>query len=650
MGVGRGACLVIGLGLFACATPSTVAPPEGPLMAPDAPRPIGGAPVVKKPVRQRVLSTEAARAALQAELHVQAGDVVAAAEAWRVAARADESSPYLHVRLGEILLLVGDAAGAADAANKAIELCRDGRDDDDEHEQGLGALRLLAQARTELGDSEGSERALRDVLASVPGDGVASAMLAERLVARGALDEAEEVVVAWLRTSLGVGGAVTLAMVFADRGQIDRALIHLERALEKEPDSVEALQAKLTLLWSVGRFGDAVDVANAALRAAGDTEESRSTFVTAVGLAAPPAVVPLVTAMVGDDASERERLLVADALERAGLLGEAIAVLRPREGTRPSPLVLLELARLHLAKREPEGTIALACRLADALSPADFRLLDHATALCARAELERGGDDDADRIGKAVSRLVHVATTGPARARPLYALAAAVERAGRAGAVGGAVAVAVQTARERVSAEDVDAALAAASILSAAALHDEAVAAIERILTVRPTDARVVLAHARALELRATTDAEALAAVELVQRLRDRKGSDRGDDVDALNFMAFTLADRGLKPAEARALALQAVLRDPTNGYVLDTLGWAQLKDGDACGAVTTLRRADRLAPLEGELWFHIGAAEQACGNREEAKAAAARALTLLSPTDPLRTRVLALVKALEST
>ena len=65
------------------------------------------------------MSTEAARATLQAELHMQDGDVPAAVEAWRIAARADDGSPYLRVRLGEGLLLMGDAVAAADQAAAA---------------------------------------------------------------------------------------------------------------------------------------------------------------------------------------------------------------------------------------------------------------------------------------------------------------------------------------------------------------------------------------------------------------------------------------------------------------------------------------------------------------------------------------------------
>ncbi len=641
--------VAVSVGSVACQTTAPTPEPQlAERTAPQSPQ------RTQSPPRQRALSTEAARAALQAELHLQQGDATAAAAAWRSAVRADDTSPYLQLRLGEALLLVGDAQGADGAATAAIALCHDGKDDSDETEQHIAALRLRAQTRAELGDDDGSEATLREVLERKPGDSDASGMLAERLVKRGALDLAEDVVVQWMQHSTSVAGAVALGLVFAERGQHDRGMIHLERALEKDPKSARALDAKLRLLWALGRYPEAADTAHAALKAIGDTMETRSTLITAVGLASPPATIPLVRAMLGDGASEREKLVTADALERAGLVDAAAAVLAPAKASdRVSGLVLLEIARLSLTQRQPERALNVACSVADGFSKNDGkndgsapneRALDHAVMLCASAELEAKGGD----ASRGLVRVMNTITSEP-RPRPLHTLARVVEHLGRSGAHEAAIQVALHKARAHTAHSDVDVALAALSVLTAAREYDEAIAGYEALLAKAPTDPRIVLAHARAKERHADNDAQALAAIELAERLLERAQAAGKHNVEAMNFIAFSLAERGLKSDRAKELAWQAVLREPTSGYILDTLGWAQLKGGEACVAAKTLRRADKLSPNEGELWFHIAAAEQACGNSNDARSAAKRALQLLPAGDPLRERTQRVLSALDS-
>ena len=598
---------------------------------------------------------EAARATLQAELNLHDGDVAGAVAAWRVAVRADDTSPYLQVRLGECLLLVGDPMGAATAASAAVSLGRDGNDDDVEVEDVLAALRVQAQAWSELGEAQRSEAALRHVLMRAPGEARASAMLAERLVARGALDDAEAVVERWMQDAPGVDGRVGLARVFAERRQIERAFRHLDLALLKAPDDEDALVLRRDLWWDLGRFDEATTAARALLAARGDSPQTRSSLVSALALSDPRAAVDVANGIVADDPGERSRLVVADALERGGLVDEAIGILSlPSSSSSSSSsslrglhsaVITLELARLQLVRHRPGLAQPLACGLADSLPPTDLRLLDAASSLCARAEA------DLDDTAPAVARLLRITSLTPPRARPLLALASVLAETTTASAV----AVSAQTARAALDALDlsnlgaaetapsVDVILAAASVLQAAGHSDEAKALALALMRARPADRSAVLGYARLLASDADSDVDTTAAVELVEHLVERSGA----DVDALNFMAFALAERSLRPDDARAFAWRAVLRDPQSGYVTDTLGWAELKAGDPAAAVITLRRADRLAPDEGEIWFHIAAAEQAAGHPALFRDAADKALGLLRPHDPLRARLRALVAEL---
>ena len=61
--------------------------------------------------------------------------------------------------------------------------------------------------------------------------------------------------------------------------------------------------------------------------------------------------------------------------------------------------------------------------------------------------------------------------------------------------------------------------------------------------------------------------------------------------------LAARLAEQGVRLDEARRLAWRALVQDPLNGYVVDTLGWCELRAGNVDAAVSTLERADRPAP-----------------------------------------------------
>ena len=68
------------------------------------------------------------------------------------------------------------------------------------------------------------------------------------------------------------------------------------------------------------------------------------------------------------------------------------------------------------------------------------------------------------------------------------------------------------------------------------------------------------------------------------------------DDVEALNFVGYLLADHGIRLDEAERLLVRAAELAPTEGAVLDSLGWLWFRKGDAVRAIHTLERADALA------------------------------------------------------
>ncbi len=625
----------------------------------------------KKPTRtgrSRELSAEATRATLQAELLLQEGDLPGAVAELKAAVSHDAASPYLHLRLGEALLLLGDADGADVAAGEALRLSPPAPTSVGSLAPGefgvgadvaprIAALRLKAAAREQLGDDDGSIAALRQALESGP-DRNASAMLAQRLVKKGELSAAEAVVARWMDAEPGaVDGWVALASVFAEHGEIDRAYAHLQRALLIKSDDDAALLTRRDLLLAQGRFDEAAVVARALARTRGDGPEVRGLLLASLALKDPREARVLAATWLVDDGSDDNRLLVAEAFERSGLVDDAVTTLAA--APLPRALLSLEHARLLLQRQRPVDAGHLACPLAERAGPSarslDERLQDYAISLCARAEADDGRADDA------VARLLMAAQSRPRSARLLDAMKtvarsasasrqAAVrqhvdkiadstlgsgdrgggDRGGDGGGGGG-------------GGDGGDVVVAAAFVLDELGERERARALLTRALARRPADRDLVFAHARLLEAQAENADEARAAVELVERLIERAGA----DVDTLNFLAFSLAERQLRVDEARHWAWRAVLLDPLNGYVVDTYGWATLMAGDVDEAIAILKRADQLSPDEGEIWFHLATAFSKKHDLQGARDAVARARALLHKGDALLPRLDALGREL---
>ncbi|HBL16318.1 MAG: hypothetical protein A2X36_11840 [Elusimicrobia bacterium GWA2_69_24] len=79
------------------------------------------------------------------------------------------------------------------------------------------------------------------------------------------------------------------------------------------------------------------------------------------------------------------------------------------------------------------------------------------------------------------------------------------------------------------------------------------------------------------------------------------------NDASALNYLGYSLADRGLKLDEAEPIIRRAVELDPGNGAYLDSLGWVHFKQGRLGDAVAELKTAARRLPEDDAIWDHLG-------------------------------------------
>jgi len=78
------------------------------------------------------------------------------------------------------------------------------------------------------------------------------------------------------------------------------------------------------------------------------------------------------------------------------------------------------------------------------------------------------------------------------------------------------------------------------------------------------------------------------------------------DHADALNYLGYSYADRGIHLEEALHLIQKAMTLKPNMGYITDSLGWVYFKLGDYEKAVTELEKANQLTPDDPIITEHL--------------------------------------------
>ncbi|OQM74949.1 tetratricopeptide repeat protein [Manganibacter manganicus] len=91
------------------------------------------------------------------------------------------------------------------------------------------------------------------------------------------------------------------------------------------------------------------------------------------------------------------------------------------------------------------------------------------------------------------------------------------------------------------------------------------------------------------------------------------------DQPQVMNYLGYSWVDRGENYKEALAMIQKAVDLRPSDGYIVDSLGWAYFKLGRYDDAVRELERAVSLKPEDPVLNAHLGDAYWRVGRRLEA-------------------------------
>ncbi len=103
------------------------------------------------------------------------------------------------------------------------------------------------------------------------------------------------------------------------------------------------------------------------------------------------------------------------------------------------------------------------------------------------------------------------------------------------------------------------------------------------------------------------------------EKLMRKTISLKPDHAEALNYLGYSWADRGINLEEAKSLIEKAVQLKPTNGYYLDSLGWVYFKLGDKKNALKYLLDATKYVKDDPVILEHLGDVYKELGDFKKA-------------------------------
>lgn len=99
------------------------------------------------------------------------------------------------------------------------------------------------------------------------------------------------------------------------------------------------------------------------------------------------------------------------------------------------------------------------------------------------------------------------------------------------------------------------------------------------------------------------------------------------DQPDVLNYLGYSWVEKGVNIDRARTMIEKALARRPTDGFIVDSLGWVYFRTGLYDKAVAEMERAIELAPEDATVNSHLGDVLAAVGRWDEARFQWQRAL-----------------------
>jgi tetratricopeptide (TPR) repeat protein len=101
------------------------------------------------------------------------------------------------------------------------------------------------------------------------------------------------------------------------------------------------------------------------------------------------------------------------------------------------------------------------------------------------------------------------------------------------------------------------------------------------------------------------------------------------DQANALNFIGYTWAEKGINLEKAEEMIKKALAIKPGDGYIQDSLGWLYYQKGDYKRAADELTKAHEKAPDDPVIAEHVADAYLKLGQTDRAVEFLQKALTL---------------------
>ncbi len=364
-----------------------------------------------------------------------------------------------------------------------------------------------------------------------------------------------------------VDGWLGLARVAESSGKVSDAVVHLESAVVHNESSVLLWQRLGDLRWKLEAKKRAVEAYHRAAQLLPDDKNLQGkTLRLAIEAEAMPIARAMIRGMSSDDIEAADvSMILAMMLSKSGKTAAAHAELK------------------HVMELDPYN--------------------GNARLMAARLAISEKKFDEA---------LDHLSSIRPGSPRWLEALSLTGQLSMQAGKYADAVRAFADLRAARPRSKDnllnlVRALLAAKQMPRA---RSELLLAIAEW----PTDSQLRFHQAVVIQEMDGEDAgiEAMKAVLEVEP----------EHAGALNFIGFTWAEQNRNLGEAESMIRRALVREPRNGAIIDSLGWVLFRRGQLEDAEAFLRRALALEPLHGEIYFHLAVVLKARRKIDEARKA----------------------------